>query len=138
MPVRRNKPDPEKRKAFVEQVKRERETRATGYREMALRLFPHVCGRCGREFSGKRLKELTVHHKDNNHFNNPPDGSNWELLCLYCHDDVHQTDVRRSHYTGDGVGDKRSHTLGHSPFEGLRGNDVAGQDPPASESAPEG
>jgi hypothetical protein len=36
------------------------------------------------------MRELTVHHKDHNHDNNPPDGSNWELLCLYCHDHEHQ------------------------------------------------
>jgi len=32
------------------------------------------------------VRELTVHHRDHNHDNNPPDGSNWELLCVYCHD----------------------------------------------------
>jgi hypothetical protein len=36
------------------------------------------------------LQELTVHHKDHDHDNNPTDGSNWELLCLYCHDNEHQ------------------------------------------------
>ena len=61
----------------------------TDYREQALKLFPWVCGRCGREFSGKNLRELTVHHKDHDHSNNPPDGSNWELLCIYCHDEEH-------------------------------------------------
>jgi len=60
------------------------------YREQALKLFPWVCGRCGRDFTGKQLRELTVHHKDHNHSNNPPDGSNWELLCVYCHDNEHQ------------------------------------------------
>jgi hypothetical protein len=59
------------------------------YRSAALKLFPHVCARCGREFSGKRLRELTVHHTDGNHDNNPPDGSNWELLCIYCHENEH-------------------------------------------------
>ncbi|MFQ5355586.1 MAG: YajD family HNH nuclease [Mariprofundaceae bacterium] len=59
------------------------------YREQALKLFPWICGRCAREFSGKKLRELTVHHKDHNHDNNPPDGSNWELLCIYCHDNEH-------------------------------------------------
>lgn len=63
--------------------------REQGYREKVLKMFPWVCGRCGREFSGKRLSELTVHHKDHNHDNNPEDGSNWELLCLYCHDNEH-------------------------------------------------
>ena len=59
------------------------------YRDQALKLFPHVCARCAREFQGKRLQELTVHHKDGNHDNNPPDGSNWELLCIYCHENEH-------------------------------------------------
>ena len=30
-----------------------------------------------------------MHHKDGNHDNNPPDGSNWELLCIYCHENEH-------------------------------------------------
>ena len=59
------------------------------YRERALKLFPWVCGSCGRDFTGKNLRELTVHHKDHNHNNNPPDGSNWELLCIYCHENEH-------------------------------------------------
>ena len=59
------------------------------YRDQALKLFPHVCARCAREFEGKRLQELTVHHKDGNHDNNPADGSNWELLCIYCHENEH-------------------------------------------------
>ncbi len=63
--------------------------REQGYREKALKMYPWVCGRCAREFSGKRLSELTVHHKDHNHDNNPEDGSNWELLCLFCHDNEH-------------------------------------------------
>jgi hypothetical protein len=59
------------------------------YREQALKLLPRICARCAREFEGKRLRELTVHHKDGNHDNNPPDGSNWELLCIYCHENEH-------------------------------------------------
>ncbi len=59
------------------------------YRSDALKVLPHVCARCAREFEGKRLRELTVHHKDGNHDNNPPDGSNWELLCIYCHENEH-------------------------------------------------
>ncbi len=74
---------------FIVQLRREKEQRMKGYREQALKMFPPICGRCGREFEGKRLRELTVHHKDHNHDNNPPDGSNWELLCLYCHDNEH-------------------------------------------------
>ena len=78
-----------KRDQIIAEAKRYRDQRENTYREKALKMFPWVCGRCGREFSGKRLRELTVHHKDHNHDNNPPDGSNWELLCLYCHDNEH-------------------------------------------------
>ena len=59
------------------------------YRELALKLLPWICARCAREFPASRLKELTVHHKDGDHHNNPPDGSNWELLCIYCHENEH-------------------------------------------------
>ena len=59
------------------------------YRDQALKLYPWICTRCAREFSGKRVRELTVHHVDGNHHNNPPDGSNWELLCIYCHENEH-------------------------------------------------
>ncbi|WP_455199820.1 YajD family HNH nuclease [Kaarinaea lacus] len=74
----------------VAEARRARELREQGYREQALKMYPPVCGRCGREFNRNNLHELTVHHRDHNHDNNPPDGSNWELLCLYCHDNEHQ------------------------------------------------
>jgi 5-methylcytosine-specific restriction endonuclease McrA len=82
--------DPERQAHILAKLRRDLEIRQKGYRERALRMFPHVCGSCGREFSGKKLRELTVHHKDHNHENNPPDGSNWELLCIYCHDHEHE------------------------------------------------
>jgi len=59
------------------------------YRERSLAIHGHVCARCGRDFSELQRHLLTVHHKDGNHYNNPPDGSNWENLCIYCHEDVH-------------------------------------------------
>lgn len=77
----------------VADARREAERRMTGYREQSLRLHPWICGRCGREFTRANLHELTVHHKDHNHENNPPDGSNWENLCLYCHDNEHQRHI---------------------------------------------
>ncbi len=73
----------------VAEARRSREVREKSYRDRALKMFPWVCAKCGREFSRENLGELTVHHKDHDHDNNPPDGSNWELLCLYCHDDEH-------------------------------------------------
>ncbi len=66
-----------------------RDKREKGYREQALKLYPWICGRCSREFTRTNLQELTVHHRDHDHDNNPSDGSNWELLCVYCHDNEH-------------------------------------------------
>ncbi len=63
--------------------------RAAGYREQALKLYPWVCGRCARTFYHKTLQLLEVHHKNSNHNDNPPNGSNWELLCTYCHENEH-------------------------------------------------
>jgi len=74
---------------IIAEARQSRSQREKTYREKALKMYPWVCGRCGREFSGKKLRELTVHHRDHNHDYNPPDGSNWELLCLYCHDNEH-------------------------------------------------
>ncbi len=82
-------PDHARLDRIVTEARRLSELREAGYRERALKLYPWICGRCAREFSGVRLRELTVHHKDHNHDNNPADGSNWELLCLYCHDNEH-------------------------------------------------
>jgi hypothetical protein len=75
-------------KVFAEQQDYKNK-RASGYREQALKIYPWICGRCRREFTRRNLSELTVHHVDHNHSNNPTDGSNWELLCLYCHDEEH-------------------------------------------------
>ena len=49
---------------FVSEMRKEEQKRQSGYRERALKLFPHVCGRCTREFEGKKLRELTVHHRE--------------------------------------------------------------------------
>ena len=59
------------------------------YRERSLKIHGLICAKCGREFESKDRSLLTVHHKDGNSRNNPPDGSNWENLCAYCHDDEH-------------------------------------------------
>lgn len=89
------------------------------YRERALKLFPWICARCGREFSGKRLRELTVHHKDHNHQNNPLDGSNWELLCLYCHDNEHARYLVEEWVDEPTPGDVSAPTTTHKPFAAL-------------------
>jgi len=104
---------------IIDEVRRDRELREKTYRERALKLFPHVCGKCGREFSGKKLKELTVHHRDHDHENNPPDGSNWELLCLYCHDNEHSRYLDAEWYGAETPGEKKAAVSGHRPLEGL-------------------
>jgi len=81
--------DLDRQNQIIAEARRYQTQREQSYREQALKLYPWVCGRCGREFSGKKLRELTVHHRDHNHDNNPPDGSNWELLCIYCHENEH-------------------------------------------------
>ena len=63
------------------------------YRERSLRIHGLICAKCGREFDHTNRQLLTVHHKDGNHMNNPPDGSNWENLCIYCHDDEHSREL---------------------------------------------
>ena len=97
-------------------LKKEREN---SYRGKALKLFPWICGHCGREFEGKRLKELTVHHKDHNHDNNPPDGSNWELLCIYCHDNEHSRDQVSDALDQDVPDISSESGGGANPFAGL-------------------
>jgi hypothetical protein len=92
----------------------------SSYRDQALKIYPWICGRCAREFTYSNLRELTVHHRDHNHSNNPPDGSNWELLCVYCHDNEHQKQLeaatgQASRATGD------SHQVAtHNPFADLK------------------
>lgn len=98
MPSKRTKPDKDKMDRVVAEARRIRQEREQGYREQALKIYPWVCARCGREFQGKKLRELTVHHKDHNHDYNPPDGSNWELLCLYCHDNEHSRYLDQDDY----------------------------------------
>ena len=63
------------------------------YRDQSLALHGLICARCGREFTPSQRHLLTVHHKDGNHQNNPPDGSNWENLCAYCHEDIHSREI---------------------------------------------
>jgi len=90
MPTKKDGSDVERLDRIVADARRVREEREHGYRSQALKLFPWICGRCAREFDQTTVHLLTVHHKDHNHDKNPPDGSNWELLCLYCHDNEHQ------------------------------------------------
>ena len=105
---------------IIAEARRNRELRETAYREQALRMYPHICARCGREFEGKKLRELTVHHKDHNHENDPPDGSNWELLCLYCHDHEHQEYLDEPSFGKESSGGTKSPHATYQPFAALQ------------------
>lgn len=103
---------------IVAKARQQREKREQGYREKALKMYPHICGRCSREFSRENLHELTVHHRDHNHDNNPQDGSNWELLCLYCHDNEHQ---RQLEAQNGSINKEGSVAKTFNPFADLKG-----------------
>lgn len=109
------KPDQSKLDKLVETARADYASRESGYRQRALQLFPWICGRCMREFTRANLQELTVHHRDHNHDNNPPDGSNWELLCVYCHDNEHQRLVEQTTSGTRATGD----TATYNPFADL-------------------
>ena len=118
MPSNKTRPG-DGRDPIVEAAMRYREEREQGYREQALKLFPWVCGRCRREFAGKNLRMLTVHHRDHNHDNNPPDGSNWELLCRYCHDNEHARHLDATGYDGEPAR-KQAAPATFKPFANLK------------------
>ncbi len=118
MPTRDGRPDEARLDRIVAAARRERDAREKTYREQALKLFPWVCGRCGREFTQRNVRELTVHHRDHDHDNNPPDGSNWELLCLYCHENEHARQLDNAGRTSVAHPDA-SPTATHKPFADL-------------------
>ena len=109
--------DPGKLDRIVAEARRAAQKRERGYREQALKIYPWICGRCAREFTRANVRELTVHHRDHDHDNNPPDGGNWELLCVYCHDNEHQ---RRLEATGGASSLSASQVSTYAPFADLK------------------
>lgn len=106
-------------KRVVAEARLADQERMKGYREQSLRIHPWVCGKCGREFTQKNVHLLTVHHKDHNHENNPADGSNWENLCVYCHENEHRRYLDHEE-GGEGTGSsRRADPVTHKPFAGL-------------------
>jgi len=107
---------------MIAESMRNRLTREQGYREQALKIYPWICGRCAREFARENLQQLTVHHRDHNHENNPGDGSNWELLCLYCHDNEHsrEIDAEAARLAGAGLGKAAVSRATAQPFANLK------------------
>ncbi len=111
-------PDRSRSEQIVAEGRRARAERDVSYRGRALKLLPWVCGSCGRDFNSKNLSELTVHHKDHDHTNNPPDGSNWELLCYWCHDNEHSRHAV-AESSGGKLGESTRATVTQNPFAGL-------------------
>lgn len=118
--LQKQKVDKEKQAKVLAEAQRNRTQRSQGYREQALKLLPHVCGRCGREFGELGLSELTVHHVDNNHHNNPADGSNWELLCRLCHDREHHSKEVLEAEASSPISRSADSGLGFQAFAGLK------------------
>ena len=119
MPLKKTPTDLDSQERLITEVRRHQAEQERTYRGQALKLYPWICGRCGREFQGKKLRELTVHHKDHNHDNNPPDGSNWELLCLYCHDNEHARQQVADALADVTPGEEREPPHTYKPFADL-------------------
>jgi hypothetical protein len=103
----------------IAEARKDRDRQEKTYRGRALKMFPSICAKCGREFSGKKVRELTVHHKDHDHDNNPPDGSNWELLCIYCHENEHSRHQVADWYDKTAPTDEPETGSGNMAFAGL-------------------
>ena len=104
---------------IIAQSRRDAAQRDLGYRERALKMYPWICGRCAREFTRANLSELTVHHRNHDHDFNPADGSNWELLCVYCHDNEHSRYVDHTGVSALHAEDKVAAATAH-PFANLK------------------
>jgi len=115
-------PDGTWQEKLIAEASLRRNEREKGYRAQALKIHPPICARCGREFGGKKLRDLTVHHKDHNHENNPTDGSNWELLCLYCHENEHSRNAVADAYDNSSLSGpvkEEAPSSGFRPFADL-------------------
>ena len=100
------RPRPAKLPSAAEIAKGVKDLKAMGtakfnYRERSLALHGLICAKCAREFTAKDRHLLTVHHIDGDDENNPPDGSNWENLCVYCHEAEHSRGRLGDYLRGD-------------------------------------
>jgi 5-methylcytosine-specific restriction endonuclease McrA len=120
MAVKPTGPDHARLDRIVAEARRQADARSLSYRGQALKLYPWVCGRCGRTFTSQNLGQLTVHHRDHNHDNNPSDGSNWELLCLYCHDAEHSRDMDAALIAASRPSNQPATPASHNPFAALK------------------
>ncbi len=120
MPSKRTLSDNNRLDKIVAEARRNREQRETTYRESALKIYPWICGRCAREFTRENIQSLTVHHRDHNHNNNPSDGSNWELLCIYCHENEHSRHLDNAESDSLPTDSEPKSQAVHRPFAKLK------------------
>ncbi len=120
MTIKKTQFDANKSKQLVAEARKQQELREQSYRGQALKLYPWICGRCTREFTHANLSELTVHHRNHNHDDNPADGSNWELLCLYCHDNEHQRYEETRFASSKATSSNGGNAGSHNPFANLK------------------
>jgi hypothetical protein len=113
-------PENNKLDQLVAESRQQRDKREQGYREQALKMYPWICGRCQREFTRATVQQLTVHHRDHNHDSNPADGSNWELLCVYCHDNEHQRLMEAGREANPLASSETTSGATHNPFASLK------------------
>ena len=120
MTIKKTQTDTHKSAQIVSEARKQQELREQSYRGQALKMYPWICGRCAREFTHKNLAELTVHHRNHNHDDNPADGSNWELLCLYCHDNEHQKYEEMRFSSSKSTASSSTTAGSHNPFANLK------------------
>ena len=121
MPTKKSSIDKNKLDQVVADAIKNRQSRELDYRARALKMYPWICGRCEREFVRTNLTELTVHHRNHDHDDNPEDGSNWELLCTYCHENEHSRYA--DHQRGEGyvlTENKKHQEATGNPFADLK------------------
>ena len=71
MTIKKTQIDAKKSAQIVSEARKQQELREQSYRGQALKMYPWLCGRCAREFTHANLSELTVHHRNHNHDDNP-------------------------------------------------------------------
>jgi 5-methylcytosine-specific restriction endonuclease McrA len=119
MPVNKI-PDHAKLDRIVAEARRSAAEYGQSYRAQALKLYPWICGRCAREFGRDNLQQLTVHHRNHNHGDNPADGSNWELLCIYCHENEHAKQLDAAGRTVNSSSSSEASSATFQPFADLK------------------
>ncbi len=61
--------------------------------------FTWICAKCGREFDGKSAAaDRPPQRRQPPQY--PPNCSNWENLCVYCHDDEHSRLILAEYLNG--------------------------------------